>query len=292
MSLKYASVDNVFATVEQQVQSTPQTQRISVRKALGHVLSHQVNAAHDIPRFDNSAMDGYVFRKEDLKDGRTEFPVAYEIRPEDTEVPALGSGTCARIMTGARIPRHGTQVVPVEMVEERGATVKVNDIPGRNPIRPRGEGYAEGQVLLKSGTVIRPYEVGLMIEAGHRHCTVRRPIEVGLQVTGSEINEKNDTNGPVLERLMRSWPGVSVDTWPVLGDDPAEVKERLGALKAASDVVVTTGGISAGKHDYLYRTMEELGAKCLVRKIAQKPGKPFTLFLWDGTPVCHPTEKV
>lgn len=106
-------------------------------------------------------------------------------------------------MTGAPVPDGDFTVVPVELVEETGSGIIVLGIPERNPVRRKGEEYRMGKTVLSKDTLIRPYEMGLMVESGNRECSVKAVIRLALQVTGNEIDEGSDTNGPVLESLLR-----------------------------------------------------------------------------------------
>lgn len=262
------------------------TEARPAREALNCILAEDVKAKQDIPRFDNSAMDGFTMRKADLDSGQRTFPIAFEVRPENPDPGELPEKECAAIMTGGKIPPGADFVIPVEMAEVENDKVTFTDTPSRNPVRKQGEGYKTSQTLLKAGSLIRPYESGLCIESGNPEILVNKPLRIGLQVTGNEIDESNNTNGPVLHGLISRWPGTRVTEYPVLGDNPKNVTARLKELKLACDLVITTGGISAGKHDYLFAGLQRLGAKCLIRKINQKPGKPFTLFRWEDTIVC------
>ncbi len=269
------------------VEPVKETERIASKESVNRVLAESLKAQHDIPSVDNSAMDGYLFLTSDLDQGTRTFKVAGEIRPEEGSPNRLKSGTCLEIMTGAPVPEGDYTVVPVELTEMLDSGVEVKEVPKRNPIRKQGEGYRKGKAVLAGGTLIRPYEVGLMIESGNMNCSVLKSINMAIQVTGSEIDEDRNSNGPVLNGLVSQWPGTKTKEWPVLDDDPALVKERMLRLKDSADVVLTTGGISMGKHDYILGAMEELGAEVIVRKIQQKPGKPVTVTRLDNTIFFH-----
>lgn len=263
------------------------TENVPVSGSLNRITAEEVIARRDIPRFDNSAMDGYLFLTKDLNSGRRTFPVTGEIRPEYENPERFKPGTSSRIMTGAPVPAGEYTVVPVEQAQEKEGQVTVNAIPDRNPIRKQGEGYKIGKSVLEKGALIRPYEIGLLIESGNQSCELLKPLRIAIQVTGSEIDEEMDSNGPVLETLCSAWPGTVVKRWPVLDDDPEKVTLRMKELNECSDLVLTTGGISAGRHDYILQSMLELGADILVRKVQQKPGKPFTVSQLDGVPFFH-----
>ncbi len=267
--------------------SPPDIEKIPVSKSVGRIAASDITAARDIPRFDNSAMDGYLFHKDDIDNGKRVFPLAGEIRPEDHKPDSLKPGVAVRIMTGAPIPEGEYIVVPVETAQESRDEVTVHSLPSRNPIRKQGEGYQTGRIVLEKGSLIRPYEMGLLIESGNRMVQVLKPLRIAVQVTGSEIDEDTDSNGPVLHSIISSWPGVQAERIPVLDDDPAEVTARMKQLGNDYDMVITTGGISAGKHDYILKSMTELGADVLIRKVQQKPGKPFTVTRLDGVPFFH-----
>jgi|GEM_PF-371578 len=302
------SVEEAFGIIDALPVATGETVMVPVREALNRVLAEGVVAQADSPRRDNTAMDGFVFRRKDLDDGMRRFPVAGEVRPEMDNPKALLPGTCARIMTGAAIPEGGDFIVPVEQVspveQARPAGdpdaashneewIEVLEVPKKNAIRRRGEGFCKGDVLISAGTVLAPYDMGLVIESGNIQCAVRKSLRVALQVSGSEINPENNVNGPVLHAIMSRWPGTVVTEWPVLRDDSEAVRVRLRELQHASDVIVTTGGISAGTHDYLFDALVDLGAECLIRKVKQKPGKPITVFRWgDAAVICLPGNPV
>lgn len=281
------TVDQALSTISRIPLDVKKTVAVKASDALNQVLAEPLTAQKDVPAFDNSAMDGYVFRADDLGRGMRKFPVVSEIRPEDENPVLLEPETCARIMTGAPVPENGGKIVPVELIRESDNEVEVLELPDRNPIRKRGEGYKSGRAVLETGTIVRPYEVGLIIESGNQECLIRPPLNIAIQVTGSEIDDKSDTNGPVLEALLKHWPGVNVKRWPVLEDETEKVAEQMEFLSAAADVVITTGGISAGRRDYIADSMNELGAETLVRKVKQKPGKPLTVSLLNKVPFFH-----
>lgn len=260
---------------------------IPARYASGRVLAQPISAQRNIPERDNSAMDGYIVLKRDLDEGQRTFKVHGEIRPEHTGSDPIPERGCYAIMTGSPIPPGDCFVIPVELVTKNENSITVENYPENNAIRRKGEGYKSGVKLLEAQTLIRPYETGLMIESGNSQCDVLKPIRISIQVTGNEITDDNNTNGPILESLIRSWPGVEVTRWPVLEDNEQVVNERLKELKASSDIIITTGGISAGKYDFLYQAFHDHGAQYLVRKINQKPGRPVSFAIWDNTLVCN-----
>ncbi|MEX2641192.1 MAG: molybdopterin molybdotransferase MoeA [Balneolales bacterium] len=267
---------------------------VSTRSSPGRILGETIHAREDFPAFDNSAMDGYVFSKKDLDEGRRDFEIAFEIRPEDENLPVLRPGTCAYITTGSAVPQGGDTVIPVELIRKTGDRVYAEEQPSRNPIRKKGEGYKKGDILLESGKRLLPADIGVLHSNGQTAVRVLAQTRIALQVTGNELDETRNTNGPVLRHLLNGFDSVSVDEFPVLKDDETEMKERFTRLlDDGYDLVVTTGGISAGEYDLVIPVLASLGTRFHVRKVSQKPGKPFSFGTLGATAfVCLPGNPV
>lgn len=255
--------------------------------AINQILAKSVFARKDYPVMDNSAMDGFLFREADLKKGLRRFIITGEVRPEDKMVVIPQKGDCFRIMTGAPVPESDGKVIQVELVSESNGEVMVKEIPIQNPIRSRGEGFKKDDLILSERSLIRPYEAGMMKDAGISSCFIKKLIKIALQVTGSELDDQNNTNGPVINALISQWTGTEITEYPVLKDDFQTVVSALKEISTNADIVVTTGGISMGEHDYIMRAMKSLGAEVLIRKIRQKPGKPFTVSRLNNTLFFH-----
>ncbi|SMO48119.1 molybdopterin molybdotransferase MoeA [Gracilimonas mengyeensis] len=283
----YLTVHEALHRIDKYTETGINSETIPARQSVGRVLSQDVAAQRDIPETDNSAMDGFLFLKNDLENGLRSFELIGEIKPEDDGASSPESGRCKRIMTGAQVPEDEVFVIPVELTTTTGSTVEVKDIPKRNPIRKKGEGYQKGKTMLAKNKEIRPYEIGLLIESGNKACRVKKSIRMAIQVTGSEVDEDMNTNGPVLSGLMETWPGVEIETHPVLPDDFDKVVDRMKELSGSADVVCTTGGISKGARDFILPAMKELGAEIIIRNIQQKPGKPITFTKLNGTLFFH-----
>ncbi len=284
----FISVDEALGIIDSISLPSRPAIRMKPADAVGMVLAADLPSLRDVPSRDNSAMDGFLVHKTDLDNGIREFEIKSEIRPENHHPAPPDKGSCVRIMTGGHVPAEGLFVIPVELTRMvRDHRMSVTSVPEKNAVRKQGEGYRKGKTVLSASTVIRPYEAGLAIEAGHAGIDVFKPIEIAIQVTGNEIREDFDTNGPVLENLCRLWPGVRVTRLPVLRDDPEEIQNRLQELADRFDMVLTTGGISAGEHDYIPGAMKKSGARTLIRKEKQKPGKPFTLTRLGDTMFFH-----
>lgn len=283
----YISVSEALQLIDNHTKNGLKSEVIPTREAVGRVLAEDVAAQRDIPRFDNSAMDGFIFLKSDLEKGIRKYELNGEIKPEDETGTVPKSNQCKGIMTGAPVPKENVMVIPVEQTNTNGSTVEVLEVPKRNPIRKKGEGYQKGKTVLTKNCEIRPYEMGLLIDSGNKKCRVKKKIRVAIQVTGSEVDSDMNTNGPVLSGLIKNWPGVEIETHPVLPDDFDQVLDRMKTLAGSADIVCTTGGISMGARDFILPAMEKLGTEIIFRKIQQKPGKPMTITKLDGTLFFH-----
>jgi molybdopterin molybdotransferase len=267
---------------------------IPVAEIRGRILAQQIKAEADFPAFDNSAMDGYAFRQADLDNGQREFGVDFEMRPEDRNGAMLKPGKCAYITTGSRIPEGSDFVIPIELIRKTDEkTIVVEEIPSKNPIRVQGEGYKKGENLLFEGKSLVPGDIGVLKTNGYKEVSVLARTRIAIQVTGSELDEKRNTNGPVLESWLQQFASVTVEQFPPVSDDRDTMKVRFEELVRNFDIVVTTGGVSAGAYDFVIPVFESLGGEFKIKKVRQKPGKPFSfgkinttaIFALPGNPI-------
>ena len=264
------------------------TETISPVSALNRVLAQPVHAETDLPRFDQSAMDGYAFRSADTADATEQAPV---LLPITQQLPARGSaeparlapGTAARILTGAMLPLGADTMIPQERAERIGDALRfVRPCSARRNIRSRGEELRRGTALAEAGQRIGPGLLASLVNADVESVTAHRQPRIRCFVTGDEIRpagtplrhgEIHDSNGPLIGAVLASW-GQAVAATQHLGDDEAEVRTALAAAFADSDLVISTGGASVGDKDYLPAVAESLGVRRVFWKVAQKPGKP------------------
>ena len=258
---------------------------IALESALGRVLADDVVAPFDVPGFANSAMDGYALRGADLvADAETRLRLIGAILAGGTEVPPVEPNTCVRITTGAPLPEGADTVVMKEDSRIDGDVVIVIAAatrPGAN-MRPAGEDYRSGDLALNAGTVLTPAQLGVLASFGHsRAAVVRRPRAV-LLTTGDELvapgrvlgyGQIHDSNRYSLGALLEQH-GVELARHERLRDDPSVLREALARAADDADIVVSSGGVSAGEADYLPRLLAEVGCVHLW-KVRIKPGMPF-----------------
>ncbi|MEV0591785.1 molybdotransferase-like divisome protein Glp [Nonomuraea cavernae] len=255
---------------------------LELERALGTTLAEEVSAPLPLPPFDNSAMDGYAVRAEDIAEVPVTLPVIDDVAAGSDELRAVGPGHAVRIMTGAPVPAGADTVVPVEWTDGGTASVRIERTaaPG-NAIRRAGEDVQAGELVLAPGTVIGPAQLGIIAGVGRRRVRVRPRPRVVVLATGAELVEPGlplgpgqiwDSNSFTLTAAVREAgaEGFRADT---VGDDPAVFLDQLDAQLVRADAVITSGGVSMGAYEPVKEALGPLGT-VRFEKVAMQPGMP------------------
>lgn len=277
---------------------------VAIRDALGRVLVEPVIARYTHPAWRNSAMDGYAVHATDFTGASPQSPitlsVAGTVAAGDAPPTSMASGTAWRIMTGAPVPEGIDSVVRVEDTDA-GLThvaIRSDRDAGRN-IRPRGEDFLEGQLLLEPGTELVAAHIGLAAGNGCATLSVARRPRVAILSSGNElvdIDQFDDvlagrrivnTNSYTIAAAVREAGGEPIDLG-VARDDPAAIAERITSAPPF-DVLITCGGISVGAFDYTRDVVQRLGATLDFWRVRMRPGGPFGFGMlgdrpWFGVP--------
>ncbi|WP_067181785.1 molybdotransferase-like divisome protein Glp [Microtetraspora niveoalba] len=255
---------------------------IDLERAHGTVLAEDVASPVALPPFDNSAMDGYAVRAEDVAGAPVVLPVIEDVAAGDTELRAMGPGMVTRIMTGAPVPAGADAVVPVEWTDGGTARVTVHRaVPAGNAIRRSGEDVRAGEIVLREGSVIGPAQLGILAGAGRRRVLVRPRPRVVVISTGAELAEPGtplghgqiwESNSFMLAAAVQE-AGGEVFRAGAVGDDPQRFLRSLEAQLVRADVVITSGGVSMGAYEPVKEALAPLG-KVVFEKVAMQPGMP------------------
>jgi molybdopterin molybdotransferase len=261
-------------------------ERVNLRDAAGRVLSKPVVARGPFPPFSASAMDGYAVATDAFGgDGPWTLEVTAESRVGRMPAP-LASGTACRIFTGAPVPAGADAVVMQEDVVRDGARATFESAPARGShIRQTGEDIAEGAVALRAGTRLGAFQLALAASLDHPELVVAERPRVTILCTGDELRAPGEPPRPgtIAEsnaiglRLLAEHAGASVTVAPLVGDDLPATRAAVERALAASDVVLTVGGVSVGDHDVVRPALEQSGVSLAFWKVAIKPGKPLAL---------------
>ena len=255
--------------------------------AYGLVLAEDVAAATPLPSFDNSAMDGYAVRVEDVAAASAEnpvtLPVVAEVAAGDTGAYALPPGTAIKIMTGAMLPHGAEAVVPVELTDGGASRVAIRQtVDFGQSVRLAGGDAKAGEVLVTAGTMLRPMHIAVIAAAGRGTVLVRPRPRLVVLSTGNELAEPGtpiipgriwDSNSFMIAAAARE-AGCLAYRHAILPDNPEEVLPAIQDQLLRADLLVTSGGVSmGGEHDVVKAALQQLGT-IRFRKVAMQPGMP------------------
>ena len=268
-------------------------------EAIGLPICSDVVAPLDLPSFDNSAMDGYACRYDDVADAGPDAPVRLPVVGESaagqTKAYALSPGQAVKIMTGAPLPAGADVVVPVEWTDAGRASVSITRAPTpAQHVRNRGEDVRSGDLLLEEGTVVGPRQAAILAATGHAQVKARPRPRVVVVSTGSELREPGsplgfdsiyDSNSFTIAAAARQADAIAYRVG-IVSDDPQELTDTLSDQLVRADVVVTSGGVSMGDYDVVKDVLGRLGTVQFA-EVAMQPGKPqgFGTIGEDDTPI-------
>jgi molybdopterin molybdotransferase len=257
---------------------------VPLAEAAGCVLAEDVASDLDMPPFDKAMMDGFAIRGADLTQGKGVFQVIESVMAGQTPSRALGVGQATRIMTGAPVPTGADAVIMVERSRSCGEqTVELEDKPPRPGLNilMRGREMTRGEVVLRAGVPLRPQEIGVLATVGKYAVRIQPRPQVAILSTGDEVMEVGLVPGP--GQIRNSNAAMLEAQVRRAGGSPKALgiaRDRLDSLRPLiteglrSDVLVLSGGVSAGKLDLVPGVLAELGVEAIFHKVAMKPGKP------------------
>lgn len=276
------SVDAAKKYIQQFLSPISTDETIPLLSGLGRVLAEDILAPANVPNYDNSAMDGFAFHSQALEQDNLSLTIVGTVLAGDTTQQSIKPDECVRIMTGGMMPIGADTVVMQEHTTVNGEMLNVNDLPHPQAnVRYAGEDLTQGQVVLATGRLLKPADIGLIASLGIASIRVFSPLKVAVFSTGDELVQLDqplktgqvyDSNRfTIISMLARL--GVKVIDKGAIPDDPKALESTLLSAAKEADVVITSGGVSVGQADYMKELLAEHG-KVLFWKLAMKPGRP------------------
>ena len=287
------TLDEARALIAERLAPATAVEEVPLVEADGRVLAIDIAAPVDLPPFDNSAVDGYAVRHQDLaQDGETSLPVVARVPAGAPHAGAPAKGTAVRIFTGAPMPDGLDTVFMQEDVRVAGKTVILPPGLKRGANRRlAGEDLRRGAPALAAGRRLAPPDIALIAALGLANVPVRKPLRVAVFSTGDEVVSPGealrpaavyDANRFMLQAMLRRLACRATDLG-ILADEPRALAGALAQAAAGHDLILTSGGVSTGEEDHVKAAVEAAGALAFWR-IGIKPGRPVAMGVIAGTP--------
>ncbi|MDP3302063.1 MAG: molybdopterin molybdotransferase MoeA [Sulfuricurvum sp.] len=258
------------------------SERVFLTAALGRVLAEDIVAQEDYPTHPTSAMDGYAMIHTDFAEHKA-LAILGDNPAGADEVAQVESGICIKTFTGSLMPLGSDTLIPIENVTVNDGLIMIDKpVPAGFAVRPVGESYKAGEILIARGTTIGFAEIGVMAGINQVMVSVAQRPRVSIIATGSEILDIGQTqhhagqirssNNYTLEALVNQLGGEAIGMG-IVGDDKQGIMERFDEALRSSDIVVSTGGVSVGDYDFVKHIVPKLGAEVIFKGVNIKPGQ-------------------
>ncbi|MFK7769623.1 MAG: gephyrin-like molybdotransferase Glp [Mariniblastus sp.] len=289
------SIEKAFELIAENVNAM-QPVSTPIADAVGKVLAANVEADVDSPPHDKSVMDGFAVRSSDIAAGSKRLEVIETVIAGGWPTEDLQPQQATRIMTGAPIPLGADAVVMVEQTEvetvdgKEFVNLAVDSIAPEKHVLRRGVNFSKGQIVFEKGHVVRPTDIGLLAEVGSATILTGATPTVSVLPTGDELvsceqlpgrGQIRNSNGPMLLAMVQSL-GLRAKDEGIGRDNEDDLRSRIEqGLK--SDMLILSGGVSAGTKDLVPGILESLGVQQVFHKVLVKPGKPIWFGILDRT---------
>ena len=283
------SVERILAKIAQPIE----VERVPLSHAHNRVLAQDQVSSFNVPQHTNLAMDGYAINAAQLASEESHtLTVVGQVFAGGAYKGALALGEAVEIMTGAALPAGADAIVIREAVQRDGNQITFSDaVTMGQHVRQKGEDIKVGSVALSAGCLIRPQEQGLLASLGEQHVTVFKQLNVAIFSTGDEVVAQGqplpenciyDTNRFTLTGLLQRM-GCRVIDLGIIEDSQASMERVLSSAVTQADMVISSGGVSMGRADYIKQALETVGEIAFWR-VAMRPGRPLAFGLIEGKP--------
>ncbi len=292
----YAQLEDVLAEIRRRVRSRRRAKLLPIRETFGRVAADDIAAPDDVPRLPTSHMDGFAVLAADLRNASAADPTVLTIGGGGKLVgkpKAVRHGEAVRIATGGEVPEGADTVLPVETVEEEGGHLLVRNRPeSGSHVYQVGQDFKRGETVLASGRPIRAQDVGMLIMLGFTKVRVQERPRVTVVATGSELTGSSrpgrgrvrNSHSSVFLHLCEAQGCVGVDGG-IIPDDYGKMANAIRRSLAKSDLVITLGGTSLGRHDLTGKVVEDMNPEAAFHGIKMDRGRVTGVALVKGKPV-------
>ncbi len=279
--MAFITYEESLKNLRQSFANPKMSEKIFIDDALGRVLSEEIVADHNSPAYPTAAMDGYAIKFEDQSMGRLQI---LGDRPAGSHSDEeLMGGYAIKTFTGSLMPKGSDTLIPIENVEVEGNEIVIKkEVPEGFSIRPVGENYKTGEVLIPKGSKIGFAEIGVLASLNISQVSVYKRPSLCVISTGSEILDVGEkqtnpaqirsSNQFTLEALART-AGAFVIRSPLIKDDKESIRAAITDALADHDIVVTTGGVSVGDYDFVKEILQDMEAEYITEGVILKPGQ-------------------
>ena len=284
--LNVITVEEAIEILKNNFSTITETETVYIDEADGRIAAEDIESGEDVPSFSRSTMDGYALRAADTYGSGESMPamldIAGEILMGEKAEIALENGKCFKISTGGMLPDGADAVIPVENTDEDcGMCLVYKSVSPFENVTKKGDDIKRGEVIIKKGTVLSPAHIGLLASVGKSAVSVVKRPAAGIISTGNEIigiDEKasdgkiREVNSHLLSAMCRSY-GCDVRFYGTVKDEYSEILSAVKNALKESDMVLISGGSSAGTKDMTVKVIEAVG-EVFAHGLAMKPGKP------------------